>query len=85
MESLPHSAPEEKPIPSQRDEGWAEEWLYFHPPANQPASRPTAYLITDHILARSAYFATALDHVPNPLTQDLCIVIVVEVEQSGHY
>ena len=26
--------PEEKPILSQRDEGWAEEWLYFHQPAN---------------------------------------------------
>ena len=78
---MPHSAPEGNPIPSQRDERWAEEWLYSH----LPASQPTAYLITDHILAQSANFATALDQTPNPLTQEFCIVIVVEVEQSDHY
>jgi hypothetical protein len=32
--------PEERPILSQRDEGWAKEWLYFHQPASQPASQP---------------------------------------------
>ena len=31
--------PEERPILSQRDEGWAEEWLYFHQPTSQPTDR----------------------------------------------
>ena len=31
--------PEERPILFLRDEGWAEEWLYF-----QSASQPTTYL-----------------------------------------
>jgi hypothetical protein len=40
--------PEERPILSQRDEGWAEDRNYFHVTV---ASHPTAYLIIDHILA----------------------------------
>ena len=36
--------PEERPILSQRDEGWAKEWLYFYQPTSQPTSQPTAYL-----------------------------------------
>ena len=39
--------PEEKPILSQRDEGWAEEWHYFHPasqPATHPATQPATHL-----------------------------------------
>ena len=34
--------PEERPILSQRDEGWAKEWLYFHQPASQPVNQPTS-------------------------------------------
>ena len=44
---LPHSALKERPIQSQRDEGWAEEWHYFCPTANQPASHPAAYLLVE--------------------------------------
>ena len=61
---LQYSVPEEKLIPSQRDEGWAEEWLYFHQPASQPAIQPAsqpakqsaAYLITDYIFTTTGRF-----------------------------
>ena len=37
--------PEERPILSQRDEGWAEEWLYFQPPAYKLLQIPAYKLL----------------------------------------
>ena len=52
--------PEERPILSQRDEGWAEEWLYFHQPASQPASQPA-----NHPADRLSYKIFKMEYLSN--------------------
>jgi hypothetical protein len=42
LKHIPTLDPEERPILSQRDEEWAEEWLYFQQPADQPTSQPAS-------------------------------------------